>query len=130
MFKAVQSSRFCDSNEIYFAADLAIDGNSSTYSQTSEMMGEHWWEAHMSLQTIKQVNLKARIKNYDKILINVKLYAGERHVGSCWLHPGAATKETLHCPHVKADRVKLSIANKCQKSWLRVYEITVTWISK
>ena len=122
LFDSKQSSQLGEHN-----ASFAIDGKSSTWSCTSETKGEHFWEAHMTLQRLRQVKLEASTKSNE--LITVTLYEGETPVGQCRSHPGDDTDEMLRCEHVKADRVKLSIRNT-KNTWLAVYKITVQGISK
>ena len=100
----------------------------STWSRTSETTGEHFWEAHMTLQRLKQVKLEASTKNNE--IITVTLYKGETLVGQCRSHPGDYTDATLRCKHVKADRIKLRIRNDNDTTWLAVNKITVQGISK
>ena len=123
LFDSKQSSQQGEHN-----ASFAIDGKMSTWSRTSETTGEHFWEAHMTLQRLKQVKLEASTKNNE--IITVTLYKGETLVGQCRSHPGDYTDATLRCKHVKADRIKLRIRNDNDTTWLAVNKITVQGISK
>ena len=79
----------------------------------------------MSNTTVYQIVLKAYTA-YRGGEITVSLYSGETLAGQCKSHSGsAASKETLSCDRVAADRVRLTMSST-SNTWLRVYEIKVS----
>ena len=80
----------------------------------------------MSNTPVYQIVLKAHTSNGKEI--TVSLYSGETLAGQCKSHSGSpASKETLSCDNVTADRVRLTMSSTSSTA-LVVYEITVTGV--
>ena len=127
LFNAEQSSTGCSTKTgTCYNASVAIDGDWNTRSWTATATGTHWWQVSMTKTTVYQIVLRART-GYSEI--TVSLYSGETLAGQCKSHTGsAASKETLSCAKVTADRVRLT-ESSTRETYLYVYKITVTGAS-
>ena len=123
LFNAEQSSTYSSS----FPASNAIDGDWTTYSYTGWATGtELWLQVSMSNTTVYQIELRAGTPYTSRGEITVALYSGETLAGQCKSHSGSwASKETLSCAKVTADRVRLTMSST-MGTRLAVYEIIVT----
>ena len=119
LFNAEQSSTISG-----YPANRAIDGDWNTNSRTALAAGtELWFQVSMSNTTVYQIVLKAQT-SYNKE-ITVSLYSGETLAGQCKSHTGSpASRDTLSCDRVTADRVRLTISSTLNTR-LEVYEIKV-----
>ena len=123
LFNAEQSSTYSS-----YPASNAIDGNWDTRSITGWATGTHWLQVSMSNTPVYQIVLKAY--SY-RVEITVSLYSGETLAGQCPSLNGGDSRETLSCDRVAADRVRLSVSStsSTHKTYMMVYEITVTGAS-
>ena len=123
LFNAVQSS----TSSSKYPASNAIDGDWNTASITADATGTQWLQVSMTNTIVDQIELRAYTPSGEEI--TVSLYSGKTLAGQCKSHSGGAggwaSRETLSCAKVTADRIKLTMRST-SKTRLSVYEIHVT----